>query len=61
MSAHKGEAHHRAKLTPEIVREARELHAEGVSYMRLAERLDWLVHPETLRAAVTGKNWRHVR
>jgi len=47
-----------AKLTPDIVREARRLHAEGATFTELAERFG--VSRPGLTNAIRGKSWAHV-
>jgi orotate phosphoribosyltransferase-like protein len=49
-----------AKLTPDQVREARRLSAEGMSSMRIAEHLNWTVSDNTIRAMLNGRTWRHI-
>lgn len=53
-----GEAHHRAKLTANQVREARELRAHGWSWPKLGRHFG--VTHTTIRLAVTGRFWAHV-
>lgn len=55
-----GADHHRAtaKLTDELVREARRLYASGVSQSEIGRR--WGVHSSVISRAVRGKNWSHV-
>jgi hypothetical protein len=54
----KGTAHHAAKLTPEIVREARRRNAAGESQRALAA--EYGVKQPTLQKAITGATWRNV-
>lgn len=56
-----GESHHRtgAKLTPEKVREARELYAAGVSQSDIGRQ--WGVHSSVISRAVRGESWGHVK
>jgi hypothetical protein len=51
----KGEAHANAKLTREIVLEARRAHQAGESFSSLAERFG--VSKPAITAAVRGKTW----
>jgi hypothetical protein len=55
-----GADHHRstAKLTEEMVREARRLYAAGVSQSEIGRR--WGVNSSTISRAVRGKKWAHV-
>jgi ribosome-binding protein aMBF1 (putative translation factor) len=55
-----GADHHRvgAKLTPELVREARRLYASGVSQSEIGRR--WGIHSSVISRAVRGENWSHV-
>lgn len=54
----RGEESPCAKLTEAKVREARERHARGVPYRRLAE--EYGVTFDTIRDAVRGFTWKHV-
>lgn len=59
MPAKQGVLHHKAKLTPEKVREARRRYAEGnISYLELC--LDYDVEASVIRDAVIRKTWKHV-
>ena len=49
---------HLAKLTPEMVLEARRLYASGVSQSQIAR--DWGLHSSSISRAVRGEFWRHV-
>ena len=61
MAAKRGELHHKARLTNELVKELRELHATGQwSYMRLAERIGYLADETTIGSAVRRETWKHV-
>lgn len=56
-----GADHHRcsAKLTPNLVREAKRLYyQEGVSQSEIGRR--WGVHSSVISRAVRGENWSHV-
>lgn len=53
-----GEDHPKAKLTAEMVTEARQAKAAGASVRALARKFG--VDESTLRAACNGKAWRHV-
>lgn len=53
-----GEQHYRAVLTEDIVREARRLRAEGMSYVKMAARFG--VSANTMRNAVTGNTWKQL-
>lgn len=56
----KGEDQPNAKLTNDIVRDARALRARtGVTYIELGRRYG--VDPNTIRLAVSGKTWKHVK
>lgn len=54
----RGVKRYNAKLTDDLVREARRLSAEGVTFGVLAELFD--VDPATVRLAVRRKTWKHV-
>jgi hypothetical protein len=54
----RGERHHSAQLTEDVVREARMWRTAGVTYSALASVLG--VDPETVRDAVRYRTWRHV-
>jgi hypothetical protein len=59
--ARKGELHHKAKLTEQLVREARRLRTEdGLSIFKICERLDWPVSRNTMQWAIEGRTWRHL-
>lgn len=61
MAARRGESHHKAKLTDELVRELRRLReTTGMSYQRLCEHVDWLVDNTTMEAMIKRKTWKHV-
>lgn len=53
-----GTRHCRTILTPEQVRQARQLRATGQSWTRLAAHLGQKA--STIRAAVTGRSWAHL-
>lgn len=55
-----GVSHHRAtaKLTEEMVAEARRLYADGVSQSEIGRR--WGIHSSTISRAVRGEFWSHV-
>lgn len=58
----KGAEHHRcvAKLTPEMVLEARRLYfTEKVSQSEIGRR--WGIHSSSISRAVRGENWSHVK
>ncbi len=57
-SANAGEAHPNAKLTVDIVRRIRKLHAQQVSYTRLAAMFG--VSDDAVRDAVRRRTWKHV-
>lgn len=57
-NSNKGDMHPRAILTEDIVREARTLRKQGMSVRNLA--MIYGVKPDTMNAAITGKNWGHV-
>lgn len=56
-----GKEHHRAgaKMTEEMVLEARRLYAAGVSQSQMAR--DWGIHSSTISRAVRGEFWSHVK
>lgn len=57
-----GVLHHKAKLDEDKVREIRRLRTEeGLSYVGIADRLNWIVDVGTIRAAAIRRTWRHVR
>jgi hypothetical protein len=58
MDRQRGEERYCAKLTEQIVREARRLHAAGSSYAALGRLFG--VTTGVMRRAVLGKSWRHV-
>lgn len=60
MSAKPGTEHHYAKLNPNLVRQIRKLRRLGVSTVKIAEHLDWLVGETAVRAVVNGTTWSHV-
>jgi len=55
-----GADHHRAtaKLTPQMVMEARRLYKMGVSQSEIGRR--WNIHPSAISRAVRGESWREV-
>lgn len=55
-----GATHHRAtaKMTDDMVREARRLYASGVSQSEIWRR--WGVHSSVISRAVRGESWGHV-
>jgi hypothetical protein len=53
-----GQLNHQAKLTDELVREARRLNAAGVSLHQLARR--YAVDRKTITQAIRGGSWSHV-
>jgi hypothetical protein len=61
MAARKGEAHHKAKLTDDLVREVRRLRrTEGLSIQRLCEHIGWLVGVHTMESVIQRRTWKHV-
>ena len=56
-----GERHHRtgAKLTPEMVKEARAMYASGISQSEIGRR--WGIHSSVISRAVRGENWAFVK
>jgi hypothetical protein len=59
MAYRRGQTHGRAKLSNRRVRRARQLRAEGWSYHALAVKYG--VAESTMRLAVQGKHWRHLK
>lgn len=57
-SAGYGEHHYRAVLTVDIVRQARHLHNDGVSYAKLGEQFG--VSKDAIRKALIGNTWKRV-
>ena len=56
----RGEASHKAKLTADQVRQARQLREnQGWTYARLGQHFE--VNGSTLQAALSGKSWSHLR
>lgn len=53
-----GESHYRSVLTEEIVREARRLHREGMSYVKIADLCG--VTTGTIQQAIKGVTWKQV-
>lgn len=55
-----GASHHRvgAKLTPELVKQARELYAQGITQVEIGKRFG--VHSSVISRAVRGEYWSHV-
>ena len=61
MAARTGTEHHKAKLTNEQVIEIRRLrNEEGLSIMKIAERVGWIVETQTIDAIVRNRTWRHL-
>jgi hypothetical protein len=58
-SPNRGEAHYKAQLTEETVREARKRWDGGASLRALAR--EYGVHVNTIRDAILGISWKHVR
>lgn len=54
----RGEAHHSARLTATDVVEVRRLAADGMSIRAIAEQFG--ITPQSTRAIVQRKNWKHV-
>lgn len=54
-----GERHFRSKLTEQRVKAARALRAKGYTFRRLARRFG--VNHKTLRNAIVGRTWSHVK
>lgn len=61
MAARRGEAHHKAKITDDDVREIRRLRAAGLSYTQITDAIDWKIDVSTVRFVVKGLTWRHVK
>lgn len=57
----RGEKHRASKLTTELVREARVMYQSGQSSTQVASQLAININPRTLRDALSGKTWRHVK
>lgn len=61
MAAKQGSSHHLSRLTEaDVIRLRAEYAAGGVSFMSLAESIDYRVNEDTLRLAVRGTTWAHV-
>jgi hypothetical protein len=61
MAAKQGSSHHLSRLTEaEVIRLRAEYAAGGVSFMALAESIDYQVSEDTLRLAIRGNTWAHV-
>lgn len=58
MPAHRGSAHHLAKLTEEDVRAARKARHDGIPQKALAARYG--VSPGTMGRALRGTTWKHL-
>lgn len=56
-----GEANAKAKLTELQVLTAREMYTTGSSLQQIIQYLHLTVCPGTLRAAISGKTWKHLR
>lgn len=54
----RGEAHVNSKLTEELVRRIRSLHAEGYGYDRIAQAIG--ISKPTVQKIVKRKLWAHV-
>ncbi len=56
-----GKSHHRssAKLTEEMVIEAKRLYASGVSQSQIAR--EWGVHSSTISRCVRGEDWSYIK
>jgi hypothetical protein len=48
----------RAKLTEELVIQARKLRKDGLTVSQIIDTLNLNVHETTLRGAITGRSWR---
>lgn len=55
----RGERHYRAVLTEACVKRAKTLKDEGFTYDQIERQLG--VKKRTLRAALTGENWKHIQ
>lgn len=60
MAARAGERHHLARLTPQMVVEARALFRAGRSFAWLINHYDHAVDEKTLRSAIRGATWAHL-
>jgi hypothetical protein len=56
----KGEEHHLARLTADLVHDARALRTEGLSYDLILERLGYPCSRSALFSAVRGETWAHL-
>ncbi len=55
----RGEAHHKARLTEEMVREIRRLGGEGAQQMTIASMMG--VNQSTVQRVLAGTAWAHVK
>lgn len=56
----RGEDHHKAKLTPDLVRQMRRWHAEGLSGTQIGDKIDWLVGTNAIHCCLRRETWRHI-
>lgn len=57
--AHKGERHHNAKLTDDLVKKIRDERANGMTFIAIAEKYG--LKKLTIYDAITGNTWSHVK
>jgi hypothetical protein len=61
MSQHRGDKHHRRRLSEADVRGIRQLHTKGVCCACIVKVLDLTVAQATVRDAANYRTWTHVR
>jgi hypothetical protein len=58
-NGYEGHPRYNAKLTPEMIRSARELYAAGMTQVELGRKFG--VHSSVMSRAIRGLNWRHIK